>query len=189
MPDRCRALKIETPSEGGTQNDALFGPTEIDVGQDYLDSQGTTYQRPNANTQTADSKVYVTRTAADDLTLNDPNAGLLALQQLITSVSGRLGSHNTLMDLGHWSSFPGDGFASGAYLVVTQSGILPSAWVWYASSAANAAKLFSVSVTYSGIRPQTIVQRLYTANAVVRTFTDTLSYNNQFYPTVTRTWT
>ncbi len=187
--DRCRPLKVESVAEGGSQEDSAYGPTEVSIGSDFLDSQGATYQRPNANTQTADTKVYVTRTAADDLTFNDPNAGLLALQQLITSVSGRIGSHDTLTDIEHWTGSPGDGYASGAYLVTSASGILPTLFTWYASSAANAAKLFQIAVTYNGIRPATITQRLYTGNAVVRTFVDTLSYGNVFYPTVTRTWT
>lgn len=186
--DRVRSLKVESLGEGGTQDDSAFGPTEVSIGSDFLDSQGSSYQRPNANTATADSKVYVTRTVADNLTFADPNAGLLALQQLVTSVSGRIGSHDTLTDIEHWTGSPGDGYTSGAYMVVSASGILPSAITWYASSAANAAKLFSVSVTYNGIRPATITQRLYANNAVVRTFVDTLTYNNVFYPTVTRTW-
>lgn len=188
MPDRVRALKLETPVEGGTQDDAAFGPTEVNIGQDYLDAQGVSLQRPNANTATADAKVTVTRTAADDLTLSDPNAGLLALSQLVNTISGRIGSHNAIVGIEHWTGNPGDAFAPGAYLVISASGILPTLFTWYVSSAANAAKLFQIAVTYSGIRPATITQRLYASNAVVRTYVDTLTYNNVFYPTVTRTW-
>ncbi|RYF52427.1 MAG: hypothetical protein EOO38_00010 [Cytophagaceae bacterium] len=183
-----RALKVESPAEGGTQNDATFGPTEVDIGQDFLDAQGVSFQRPSANTQTADSKVLLSRTAADDMTLSDPNAGLLALQQLITSVSGRIGSHNAIAGLEHWTGNPGDAYASGAYMTVSQSGILPTLITWYASSASSAAKLFEVAVTYTGMRPATITQRLYVKNAVIRTYVDTLTYNNVFFPSVVRTY-
>lgn len=185
---RVRALKIETLAEGGGQDDTSFGQTEVSVGSDYLDSQGSTYQRPSANTATSDSKVYVTRSSTDDLTFVDPNFGLAALQQLVTTITGRISSHNAIGGLEHWALGPNDAFTSGASLVVTQSGILPSAFTWFASNASSANKLFQVSITYSGIRPATITQRLYSAGALVRTYVDTLTYNNVFYPTVTRTW-
>lgn len=189
-PDRCRALKWESVYEGGTQTDETF--TEVSIGSDYLDAAGYCAQKPGAVTATSDTKVRIERDAADNWVLSDPNATSLQLQQLLTSVQNVPGSHNAVADIIHWlgDGGPGDGSASGAYRVITTTGILTSGITWYASKAANAAKLYDVQLTYTGLLVTQVVRTLYRAGAVVRVITDAVSYpSSVFAPVTTRTWT
>lgn len=55
MVDKIRPLKIESPSEGGTETD--FGPTETRVDQDYLAAKGVAYQGSDSTRSWADSGV------------------------------------------------------------------------------------------------------------------------------------
>jgi hypothetical protein len=195
MVDRVRAFKIERPSEGGTQDDTSGGFTEVDIGQDFLDCAGVSFQRIGANTATSDALVRAERTTAGALHLTDTIANGttgLDLSQLVNALLGTPGSHASLGDIIHWMAGggPGDGYTSGAYLAVVTSGIYPTSFTWYASNAANAPKLFAVSITYTGVVPAKIVYTLYNATgAVVRTQTDTLSYTNPFFGNAVRTWT
>lgn len=187
MVDRVRAYKMERPLEGGTQNDENF--TEVDVGQDYLDCNGVTLQVSGATTTTADSVVFVNRVATA-MQFTDGPSGSLALGQLLTSVSGKPGSHNTTPDIIHWlSDGPGDGFPSGSTRRVVLVGSLPQSETWYTSSALTT-KLYSIAYTYTGLLCTTRVQTLYANNVAVRTVTDTISYaQGIFAPIITRTWT
>lgn len=192
---RVRAFKIERPAEGGGQDDTSGGFTEVDIGEDYLDCAGVTLQRIGAVTSTSDALVRVERTQAGALHLVDTiangSAGL-DLSQLVNTLVGTPGSHASLGDIIHWMAGggPGDGYASGAYLAVTTTGIYPTSYTWYASSTPGATKLFQVSVSYTGVVPAKVTYTLYNASGVVvRTQTDTLSYNNPFYGNATRTWT
>lgn len=188
MPDRVRAFKIETPAEGGTQSDD--GMTEVDIGQDYLDCLGVTMQLPGAIARTSDAAVSVDRAADSSLRFTDVPSGVLKMTQMLTSASGKPGSHNAVADVVHWlHDGPGDGFASGARCVVTGSGIMPSKVTWYASSAVGAPKLYEVTITYQGVLPATKTMVLYVAGVAVRTVTDTYTFpNGPFYPQRDRTW-
>lgn len=185
--DRVRPFKIERPAEGGTQLDENF--TEVDIGQDYLDCNGVALQVYGANTATADSTTSVSRSSAGLQFADVPN-GSLALAQLLTSASGKPGSHNATPDIIHWlaNGGPGDGFVSGAFRQTTMTGIMPAAITWY-TSAAMSSRMYGVVYTYSGLLISKAVRTLYANNSPVRTVTDTITYASPFAPIVSRTWT
>ena len=185
--DRVRPLKIESVSEGGSSNDESM--TEMNIGQDYYDGQGIALQVSGATSSTADSTTYVSRPAATQLAFTDQASGTLTLEQLVTSVAGKPGSHNALADILHWLGAPGDGFASGAYRQTILTGLLPSTVTWWSSSAMTT-RLFSTAFTYSGVICTQKVHTLYASGTLVRTLTETFSYSQSlFAPAVTRTWT
>ena len=77
MTDRVRALKLEAPSEGGTQTDMC--PTEVNPASDALDAAGLYVQSPTS----ADTSVGLMRTAStSELQLFDAVNGTLRLAQL-----------------------------------------------------------------------------------------------------------
>lgn len=191
---RIRPMKVERPGEGGITDDTAGGFCEVDIGVDYVDCAGITVQKPGSNTTSSDTLARVERTAAGALHFVDPIANGQAgldLSQIVNALSGTPGSHNALGDIIHWlgGGGPGDGYASGAYLTVTTTGIYPSAYTWYASNAQGANKLFQVSIAYTGVVPASITYVLYNAaGSAIRTVVDTLSYTSPFYGNATRTW-
>jgi hypothetical protein len=194
MTDRVRCFKIERPAEGGTQDDTPGGFTEVDIGQDYLDCAGVTLQRPGAVTSTSDALVRAERTTAGALHLVDTVANGttgLDLSQLLNNVSGSVGAFNSLADIRLWIDGPGDGFASGA--VRTRLGTAPNSngYVWY-KAASSTAKIFDCTITYAAgsILPATKTYRLYAADGatVLRSATDTFTWNGPILTQKTRTW-
>lgn len=81
MVDRTRPLKIESPSEGGTQED--FYPTATNPNEDYLDAHGITIQ----DTTSGDDDVRIDRDS-DEMILRDKVASSgnpITLQELLES--------------------------------------------------------------------------------------------------------
>lgn len=195
MTDRVRPLKLESLAEGGSSDDSLSGPTEVDPSQDYLDCAGVTLQRPGSNRNTADALVRCERTAAGALHFADAVANGttgLDLSQLVSSVSGSAGAFNALADIRLWVDGPGDGFVSGAVRVRIGSTPNAGGYIWY-KSATSTARLFDCTITYAAqsILPATKVYRLYAADGatVLRTLTDTYSWNGPLLVQKTRSWT
>lgn len=193
MPQRIRALKVESIAEGGGQDDAASGFNETNIGEDFLDAAGLTLQKLGTNTQTADSSVRVERNnAALHFVDNVANgqAGL-DLGQLVSSVSGASNAFNALQDIRLWVDGPGDGFPQGA--VKTRIGTAPNSggYIWYKSSAMTA-RLFDCTITYAAgsIGAATKVYRLYAQDGVtvVRTLTDTFTWNGPVVAQKTRSW-
>lgn len=186
MPQRVRPLKIESPAQGGGQLDD--GPTETNVGEDYLDAAGVCLQQLGANTQTADAKVFIDRATDTSLQLTDGPCGTLKLNELVTSTLGKPGTHAAVPDFMHWAGAPAEGHASGAFRGVTTTGVLPKTVTWYASSAATV-RLYSRDFTYAGVLVTRIVHTLFQNNVAIRTMTEAFSYTaSLFAPTITRTW-
>ena len=65
MTDRVQAVKWESTSEGGTQNDEV--PSEINPNEDGLDARSLFLQDDSS----ADSDVEITRDASGNLTFRD----------------------------------------------------------------------------------------------------------------------
>lgn len=186
--DRIRGLKVESIAEGGQSADVDFN--EVSIGQDFYDGQGITLQVSGATVNTADATTYISRPTAAQVAFTDIASGTLTLEQLLTSVGGKPGSHASTPDIIHYlaGGGPGDGFASGMHQQVVSTGVLPISVTWYTSSALTT-KLYGVTYTYSGVLVTTAVQVLYSSNVAVRTVTDTFNYSaNVFAPTITRTW-
>lgn len=194
MAQRVRPLKIESLGEGGGQNDAYGGQTEVDVGEDFIDAAGLTLQRLGANTNTADALVRLERTTAGSLhfvdTVANGTAGL-DLSQLLTSATGAVGSFNALQDVRLWVDGPGDGFPSGAVKIRIGTAPNSGGYIWYKSSAMTA-RLFDCTITYAtgSIGAATKVYRLYAPDGitVVRTLTDTFTWNGPVMAQKTRSW-
>jgi hypothetical protein len=198
MPDRIRALKVESVAEGGSSDDAANGICEVDIGQDFIDCAGVCVQRLGANTQTADALVRVQRTTAGALHFTDTvanGATGLDLSQLLTSATGAAGAFNALQDIRLWVDGPGDGFASGATKAtayVANSPLVASE-TWY-TSAAQTTPLFAVAYTYpaNSALPSAITYRLYPGfgTTPLRTMVDTLTYaaNSPLETGRSRTW-
>lgn len=98
--------------------------------------------------------------------------------------------HATLRQLIHFiDEGPGDGFASGAYKIVTGQPF-PTAIVWY-TSLAMTDKLVEKLITYNANKtPSVITWHMYATDGVtiIHTVTDTITYvNNAFEANRTRT--
>lgn len=195
MIQRVRPLKIESPAEGGLEDDVFSGPTETDIGGDFLDAAGLTVQNLGAKASTSDALCRIQR-AGNDLQLCDPNAGVVPLQSLLSRLSGLAGSHNALRDPIHFLSDggPGDGFASGCVQTTTYLANSPlvAAQTWW-TSAAQTTPLYSVTYAYAANSPvpSTVTRTLYdAAGAVVRTFVETPTYaaGTPLQTSRTRTW-
>lgn len=185
--DRTRPLKLESTASGGTQNDESW--TEVDIGQDYLDGRGITLQVAGATVTTSDASTYISRPVAGSLAFTDQLSGTLSLEQLLTSVAGKPGSHAALADIIHFlPDGPGDGWASGAVCVEGYTGPLLTSSTWY-TDAAQSRRIIALAVTYTGPLPATFKYSLYDATgALVRTLTDTCTYNGPLLQSRTRTW-
>ena len=183
LPDACRALKLESPAEGGTQLD--YWPKEIDPAQDALTAAGLYVQ--NAANSTTDKTTLISR-SAQGLTFTDAKTSHV-LGELVSSTTGQVGSHNALPDIIHFlSDGPGDGFASGAYLSTTFAGPLITSRVWW-TTAAMTQRIFAIVYAYKGPLLSTVTYTLFNAQGVqVRLLTDTLTYNGPLLASVTRTW-
>lgn len=96
--------------------------------------------------------------------------------------------HKTLRHLIHFiSEGPAEGFASGAYRVVTGT-VFPSNITWYDQAGVGKKKIVSKDITYTGAFPTTIVWKVYDASeTLLATVTDTLSYSGAFETSRTRT--
>lgn len=188
MPiDRVKPLKIEAPASGGTQTDDCL--TETNVGQDYIDALGYCVQLPGASATTSDDKVTLSRASDSALQFADIPSGTLKLSQLLTDQLGRPGTHASVADFSHWLDAPADGYASGTFRQTSFVGSLPQTITWYASNAATV-RLFQTSITYTGVLMSQRVHRLFAANQVIRTLTETFNYTGGlFSPSITRTWT
>lgn len=186
--DRTRALKLESTASGGTQNDESW--TEVDIGQDYLDCLGIAVQVTGATSSTSDATTYLSRPAAGAIALTDQLSGTLTLEQLLTSVAGKPGSHNAVQDIIHFlPDGPGDGWASGAVCVEGTSGPLSTGWVWYTDSS-QTKRIIAMARTYNGPLVLTEKYTLYSANGttVLRVLTDTFTYAGPLLQSRTRTW-
>jgi hypothetical protein len=191
---RVRPLKLESLAEGGGQEDAAFGPTETNIGEDYLDAAGLCVQVLGANRNTADAQVRIERTATGALHFADAianGATGLDLAQLVSSVSGSANAFNALQDIRLWIDGPGDGFAPGAVRVRLGTQPNSGGYVWY-RAAGSTARLFDCTITYAAqsILPASKVYRLYAADGatVVRVVTDTFSWNGPLLIQTTRSW-
>lgn len=188
MVDRCRPLKLEDAFSGGSQLDLT--PTEVDPTQDGVDARAFFVQSGTS----ADATAYVSRaTSAADLTLTDSIAGTKRAQDLVSQVLGAQAAHQGLVHLAHFleDGGPSDGWASGAVCKVTYQGILPLTKTWYASAAASAPKIVSVTWTYpaGSPLPSSKTWALYNASgALVRQMVDTYSRQGPLVSQVTRTW-
>lgn len=76
MVDRVQAHKWESSDQGGTDDDPL--PSEIDPNEDGLDQRAAFLQ----NDTSADSDVYVSRDASDNMTFTDKVLGTKTLSDL-----------------------------------------------------------------------------------------------------------
>jgi hypothetical protein len=80
MTDRVRSIKWESPEHGGTQTDQT--PTEIDVGEDFLDCRGVTIQDDTSD----DEVVRISRDVSGNLDFTDPVYGAtITLSELATA--------------------------------------------------------------------------------------------------------
>jgi hypothetical protein len=187
--DRCRPLKIETPTEGGTQSDQVV--VEVDPSADYLDANGLTLQATSSNRNTQDSLVYVNRGAGNQGQLNDAVVGTLLWQQLVTTNRASPGSHASLRDIVHFIDGPADGFASG--MIYARNGTAPNAsgYTWYASNGTTIILKCVITYPTGSILPSTKVYTLYAVDGatVVVTITDTLTWTGPLLTQQIRTWT
>lgn len=187
--NRCRSLKLESISEGGGQNDESW--TEANIGEDFLDGQGITLQVAGASTTTSDATTYVSRPAAGALAFTDQLSGTLTLEQLVTSVTAKPGSHNRLADIIHFlPEGPGDGWASGAVCVEGFAGPLQVSSTWY-TDATQTKRIISVAWTYTGPLVSTAKWTLFSPAdgvTIARTLTDSYTFNGPLLQTRTRTW-
>lgn len=182
--DAVRCLKMESPSGGGRQLDTY--PTELDPLQDAVTAAGVYLQ--NASDTVTDKNVLVDR-ANTDLRLTDVATTRL-LKELVTSVTGQVGSHNALLDSIHYmgDAGPADGHPSGSVCQITRNGPLVTSRVWYTNNSLTS-KIFSTAYSYTGPLCTTITRILYGPNnAVVRTLTDALQYTGPLCTGRTRTW-
>ena len=186
--DRVRPLKIESISQGGSSDDESI--TEVTIGQDFLDARGITLQVSGATTASSDASTYVSRPSPGALGFTDTLSGTLTLEQLLTSVSGKPGSHNAVPDIIHYlgGGGPGDAFASGMYRQTVSNGVMPVSVIWF-TSAALTTRLYGIVYEYTGLMVSRQIQTLYANNVAVRTVTDSFNYGgNIFAPAITRTW-
>lgn len=63
--DRILPLKIESPTSGGTQEDAF--PTDVNHNEDYADLRGIVFQDDSSD----DELVYASRDASGNMTFTD----------------------------------------------------------------------------------------------------------------------
>lgn len=176
MGDRVRPLKLECPSEGGSQTDTY--PTELDPTADSLDCNGV-YLNVSG---TADTAVQLGRTASSsEMQFTDAVAGTVKLGAVLQTTA-----HETVAHLIHFvSEGPADGYATPATKAVTPSGSpFPTSVVWSVSSK----KLVEKLITYTGTNPTTIKWNLYAADGttVLHSVTDTISYSGPFETTRSR---
>lgn len=74
--DRVRVFKLETPSEGGTQNDEGFQAL-ANPNQDGLSVQGVFLQKPkDSGDVEEDELVYLTRNATGKMVFRDEGTGV-----------------------------------------------------------------------------------------------------------------
>jgi hypothetical protein len=188
MADRVRPLGLECPQEGGTQ--IYSAPTEINPNQDGVDCNALFLQSASS----ADSRVFVDRDSTDQgLRFTEPTVGVKKLNRLVSNSLSDTQSHQALLDIIHFlDDGPGDGWASGAVRVRVGTGPNAGGWVWYTSTAMTA-RIIDMTVTYpaGSILPQTKAWRLYAANgtSVIRTLTDTYTWNGPLLTQKARSWT
>lgn len=187
MPiQRVRPIKIESIAEGGGQADEY--PTEVNIGEDYLDALGLSLQQLGANVSTSDDKVNISRATDSSVQFQDVPNGTIKLGQLLVAALGKPGTHAGVLDFSHWVGAPAEGFASGSIRQSTFTGALPQTVIWYASASATT-KLFQTVNSYQGMLISQRVHTLYSNNVAVRTLTETFNYaGSLFSPTVTRVW-
>lgn len=185
MPyDIVRPLKFEAKSRGGTQNDT--DATELNPLQDALAVSGIALQDTTGTT--LDQAVLIDRLSAR-LRLADSTTSRL-LSELVCTPTGQQGSHNALLDVIHFlADGPGDGFAKGACAIDTYNGPLLLNTVWFTDET-QAKRIVAVAWTYTGPLIATEKMTLYAADGttVVRTVTDTYSYNGPLRSKRVRTW-
>lgn len=184
MADRVQAVKWESPSQGGTQEDMV--PTELNVNEDGLDARAYFLQ----NDSSGDKNVAVSRDAGNNMTFQDGVvSGTKTLTELLAGAGGITeASHKVLRQLIHFiNDGPAEGFASGAYKEVT-GGIFPTSIVWY-ESAVKAKKIVERLITWTGTNATTDQWKIYDTDGstVLATVTDTIVYSGIFEVNRTRT--
>jgi hypothetical protein len=182
--DRVQAVKWETPSQGGTQDDQY--PTGINEIQDALSARGF-YAQPDGGP--ADEEVLIWRDG-DAWTFQDKQAGPYTLAGLLT-----IEAHKALRQLIHFiEEGPAEGFASGAYKEVTGQPF-PTSIIWW-ESAAKLKKIVEKTITRTGgsatnVTPTPIAYKVYAADGttVVAEVSDAITYDGVFEISRTRTIT
>lgn len=99
--------------------------------------------------------------------------------------------HETLRQLIHFiDEGPGDGFASGAYKVISPvPSLYPTSVIWYTDNTMSY-KIVEKTIVWSGVVPVTITWQVYNIDGVTvaHTVSDSISYTNTIFET-TRTRT
>ena len=165
MADRVQAVKWESPSQGGTQEDMV--PTELDVNEDGLDARALFLQ----NDSSSDSTVSISRDASNNLTFEDPVVGATkTLTQLLAGGGITEAQHRTLdqlvhdLDENHYREYT---YASGKVSNVTD---------W--TDSGKTLKVREYDYTYTGRKVQTETVKQYDgAGSLVETLTYTYSYS------------
>lgn len=102
--DRVRLLKNESPSTGGTQDDAGF-PSQLRPNQDAPSVRGLFLQKyDGGTTPVEDEEVYFTRDASGNMVFRDPVVGAeKTLDELSQSAGGGIteSQHEALDTLAH----------------------------------------------------------------------------------------
>ena len=181
--DRIRPLKIESPSSGGTQEDAF--PTDVNHNEDYADLRGMVFQDDASD----DELVGSSRDASGNLIFWDNVVeGIKTLSDVIAGAGGlTIAGHKILRQLIHFiDDGPAEGFASGAYRETTGT-IFPTAIIWW-ESGGKTKKIVEKLITWTGVNPTTVEWKVYDTDGttVLATVTDTISYSGVFETSRTR---
>jgi hypothetical protein len=180
MVDRVKPLKLESPDSGGVETDEF--PTSLDIAEDFVDCRGVTIQDDSSD----DDLVRVSRDG-DDMTFLDKNNTVKTLSDLVSGTGGlTVEGHKILRQLIHFiDDGPAEGFTSGAYKETTGT-VFPTSEIWWESSS-KLKKILEHTVTWTGAVPTTEVWKIYdTAQTVLATVTDTISYSGIFETSRTR---
>ena len=186
MVDRVQAVKWESPSQGGTQEDTV--PTELNVNEDGLDARSFFLQ----NDSSADSDVEISRDASDNMTFKDGVvSGTKTLTELLTGSGGLTeNSHRILRQLIHFiDDGPAEGFTSGAYRETTGT-VFPTSIIWYTDSG-KTDKIVEKNITWVGVNPTTIEWKIYDddGSTLLATVSDAITYSGIYETSRTRTIT
>lgn len=108
-----------------------------------------------------------------------------AIQELDSSKLNSF-NHETIRQLIHFiDEGPGDGFASGAYKVISPaSSIFPTNITWYFDSTMSQ-KIVEKTISWNGVVPITINWEVYNVDGVTvaHTISDSISYTNNIFET------
>lgn len=154
--DLVRPLKLETPAEGGTEDDSF--PTEVDVNEDYIQGKGFAI----------DNNTYVDKDGSGNMRFTDSVTGQKLLSELAQATGLTESSHLILDQLVH-------NISENSYVEYNRTGgLINSIIIWTDSGKTQKIREW-IYTRSGGLVTSEVIKQYNNIGTLIKTETRTIS--------------